>query len=139
MVLSHNPDCRDYVATTIHNRILCLVEKENEMDKKQHLQNIREAYSAMNRTRIERNTSAQVFFMWLILWGITMYANYWFFSLGGDLYWNDQVFTAVVFSAVVHVGAIVLGVVLYKEWDNAIENHYWATRDFNRLTYGMEV
>lgn len=109
------------------------------MDKKQHLQNIREAYSAMNRTRIERNTSAQVFFMWLILWGVTMYANYWFFSLGGDLYWNDQVVIAVVFSACVHAGMIVLGVVLYKEWDNAIEDHYWATRDFNRLTYGMEI
>ena len=115
------------------------IEKENIMDKKQHLEYIREAYSAMNRTRIERNTSAQVFFMWLILWGITMYANYWFFSLGGDLYWNDQVFIAVVFSALVHAGALVLGVVLYKEWDNAIEEHYWAKRDFNRLTYGMEV
>jgi hypothetical protein len=109
------------------------------MDKKQHLQNIREAYSAMNRTRIERNTSAQVFFMWLILWGVTMYANYWFFSLGGDLTWNNQVFIAVVFSACVHASMIVLGVVLYKEWDNAIENHYYTTRDFNRLTYGMEV
>jgi hypothetical protein len=109
------------------------------MDKKQHLQLIREHYSEVNRTRIERNNCASVFFMWLILWGITMYANYWFFSLGGDLYWNDQVFIAVVFSALVHAGAIVLGVVLYKEWDNAIENHYWANRDFNRLTYGMEI
>ena len=109
------------------------------MDKKQHLQLIREYYSEVNRTRIERNTCASVFFMWLILWAITIYVNYWFFSLGEDLYWNDQVVIAVAFSAVVHSIAIVLGVVLYKEWDDAIENHYWANRDFNRLTYGMEI
>jgi len=136
MVLSHNPDCRDYVATTIHNRILCLVEKENEMDKKQHLQNIREAYSEVNRTRIERNTSGYVFFMWLILWAMTTFVNYQFLI---KEYWGSQTLGAVVISAVVQTGAIGMTVIMYKEWDNAIEDHYWATRDFNRLTYGMEV
>jgi hypothetical protein len=136
MVLSHNPDCRDYVATTIHNRILCLVEKENEMDKKQHLQNIREAYSEVNRTRIERNTSGYVFFMWLILWAMTTFVNYQFLI---KEYWGSQTLGAVVISAVVQTGAIGMTVIMYKEWDNAIEDHYWATRDFNRLTYGMEI
>jgi hypothetical protein len=109
------------------------------MDKKQHLQLIREYYSEVNRTRIERNTSGQVFFMWLILWAMFIYVNYWFLSLGGDLYWSDQVGIAVVCSALAQVGCIVMTVVLYKEWDNAIEEHYYATRDFNRLTYGMEI
>jgi len=136
MVLSHNPDCRDYVATTIHNRILCLVEKENKMDKKQHLQNIREAYSEVNRTRIERNTSGYVFFMWLILWAMTTFVNYQFLI---KEYWGSQTLGAIVVSAVVQTGAIGMTVIMYKEWDNAIEDHYWATRDFNRLTYGMEI
>ncbi len=109
------------------------------MDKKQHLQLIREYYSEVNRTRIERNTSGQVFFMWLILWAMFIYVNYWFLSLGGDLYWNDGVITAVICTAIAQVACIVMTVVLYKEWDNAIEEHYYATRDFNRLTYGMEV
>ena len=136
MVLSHNPDCRDYVTTTIHNPILCLVEKENEMDKKQHLQNIRDAYSVMNRTRIERNNSACVFFMWLILWAMTTFVNYQFLI---KEYWGTQTLGAIVISALVQTGAIGMAVVMYKEWDNAIEDHYWATRDFNRLTYGMEI
>jgi len=112
------------------------IEKENIMDKKQHLENIREAYSAMNRTRIERNTSGYVFFMWLILWAMTTFVNYQFLI---KEYWGSQTFGAIVVSAVVQTGAIGMTVIMYKEWDNAIEEHYYATRDFNRLTYGMEV
>lgn len=106
------------------------------MDKKQHLQLIREAYSAMNRTRIERNNNACVFFMWLILWAMTAFVNYQFFL---KEYWGTQTFSAVVLSAFFQTGAIVFTVMMYKEWDNAIEEHYYATRDFNRLTYGMEI
>jgi hypothetical protein len=112
------------------------MEKENVMDKKEHLKRIREAYSEVNRTRIERNTSGQVFFMWIIIWGMTIFVNYQFLL---KEYWGTQTFGAVVISAFFQTGAIGLGVVLYKEWSDAIEDHYWATRDFNRLTYGMEV
>jgi membrane protein YdbS with pleckstrin-like domain len=124
------------VATTIHNKGLCLVEKEKIMDKKQHLQNIREAYSEVNRTRIERNTSGYVFFMWLILWAMTTFVNYQFLI---KEYWGSETLGAIVVSAVVQTGAIGMTVIMYKEWDNAIEEHYYATRDFNRLTYGMEI
>lgn len=106
------------------------------MDKKQHLQNIREAYSEVNRTRIERNTSGYVFFMWLILWAMTTFVNYQFLI---KEYWGSQTLGAIVISAVVQTGAIGMTVIMYKEWDNAIEEHYYATRDFNRLTYGMEI
>jgi len=44
-----------------------------------------------------------------------------------------------VISAFFQAGAILFTVMMYKEWDNAIEEHYYATRDFNRLTYGMEI
>lgn len=106
------------------------------MDKKQHLQNIRDAYSVMNRTRIERNNNACVFFMWLILWAMTTFVNYQFLI---KEYWGTQTLGAIVISALVQTSAIGMTVVVYKEWDDAIEDHYWATRDFNRLTYGMEI
>ena len=106
------------------------------MDKKQHLQNIRDAYSVMNRTRIERNNSACVFFMWLILWAMTTFVNYQFLI---KEYWGTQTLGAIVISAFVQTGAIGMTVVMYKERDDAIEEHYYATRDFNRLTYGMEI
>ena len=112
------------------------IEKENIMDKKQHLQLIREYYSEVNRTRIERNTSGYVFFMWLILWAMTTFVNYQFLI---KEYWGSQTLGAIVVSAIVQTGAIGMTVIMYKEWDNAIEEHYYATRDFNRLTYGMEI
>jgi membrane protein YdbS with pleckstrin-like domain len=106
------------------------------MEKKQHLQLIREYYSEVNRTRIERNTSGQVFFMWLILWAMTTFVNYQFFL---KEYWGTQTISAVVLSAFFQASAIGFTVMMYKEWSDAIEEHYWAVRDFNRLTYGMEI
>jgi len=102
------------------------------MEHNEHLQLIREAHSSVNRTRIERNTSGQVFFMWLILWAMFIYVNYQFFL---KEYWGTQTFSAVVLSAFFQAGAILFTVMMYKEWSDAIEEHYWAKHAFNRLTY----